>query len=68
MNKVDCVVEALEEKYDEGKSEGISQGERDKSEEIAVNLLREGVFSLGKIAEITGLPISEVEALNDSQL
>lgn len=57
MGKVDCVVEALQETYDEGKN--------DNSIEIAKKLLNEDVFSLEKISEITDLPISDIEELKN---
>lgn len=55
MTKIDCVVEFGQEKYD--------AGIQDKSEEIARDLLVDGVYSIEKISELTGLSIDEIEEL-----
>lgn len=59
MGKVDCVVEALEEKF----NGGLSKGKKDKSIDIAENLLKIGKMSIQDISKATELPISKIEEL-----
>ena len=69
MGKVDCVMEACRESYDEGLSEGmskgLSKGLREKSLEIAKNLLARGNFSCDEISEIVGIDLDEIVELKN---
>ena len=58
MGKIVCIVEFCQEKYDEGA--------RDKSEEFACNLLREGSFSDEKISRLADLPLEKIMELRNS--
>ena len=58
MGKVDCVMEACNESYDNGMN--------DKSIEIAINFLRNSNDSLEKISKITGLPLEKVMELKSN--
>ena len=55
MGKVDCVREAINESFDDGKYE--------RSVEIAKNLLVKGNLSLREISEIVDIPLRDVEEL-----
>lgn len=55
MGKVDCVREAINESFDDGKYE--------RSVEIAKNLLVKGNLSLREISEIVDIPLEDVEKL-----
>lgn len=55
MGKVDCVREAINESFDDGKYE--------RSVEIAKNLLVKGNLSLREISEIVDIPLEDVEEL-----
>lgn len=59
MGKIDCVVEFGQEKYDEG----LLKGALIKSEDLAKNLLNEGIFSDEKISQLTDLPLEKVKEL-----
>jgi predicted transposase/invertase (TIGR01784 family) len=47
--------------FSEGKTEGLSEGERNKAREIALKMLAKNK-SLEEIAEFTGLTESEIHA------
>lgn len=66
MNKGDCIQEFGEEKYDEGKSDGISQGESKAKEDFVKNMLDDNV-PLEKISQYTGLSVSEIEKIKESR-
>ena len=62
MAKVDCVVEALQEKYDAG----LKKGAQNKAEKVARNHLEKGVFSDEEIAELVDLPLERVIQLKET--
>ena len=49
--------------FDEVREEALNDGRNERNREIAIALLKENVFSNSKIAELTKLPLEEVEAL-----
>ena len=51
--------QAWDEHYEDGRNEGRDE----RSKEMAVSLLKENVFTNDKIAELTKLPLEEIEAL-----
>jgi len=52
----------MQEREEKGRAKGIKEGKKEERVEIAINLKNKG-FSLDRIAEITGMPISEVKNL-----
>ena len=56
MGKVDCVMEACRESYDDGVSQGISDGK----DEIISNLLVNTDLSVEEISEGSGVPLERV--------
>ncbi|MCR4733428.1 MAG: hypothetical protein K5829_00260 [Treponema sp.] len=54
----------MNESFDQGKKEGISEGIQQKSIEVAIELLKEG-DSPEKIARCIGLPIEKVLELQE---
>ena len=52
-----------DEVREEGLKEGLKEGRKEERKDMAIALLKEKVFSNSKIAELTKLPLSEVEAL-----
>ena len=52
----------MDESYEDGKIEGIQQGEQNKSREIALRMLKRGK-DINEIAADTGLSIEEVQKL-----
>ena len=58
MGKVDCVKEACQNSYNDGRSEGVSEERRG----IALNMLAEG-YSLESISRCTTLSIEDIEML-----
>ena len=59
MGKVDCVMEACQKSYGEGKSEGKSEALID----IAKKMLVKGTYSLEEISDLTNLPLDVVSEL-----
>jgi len=55
---------AMDQKYDEGKTEGVFEGEIKKAKAIAIKMLQKGK-SLEEISEFTGLSEAEIKQLND---
>ena len=49
--------------FDEVLEEALNDGRNESRKEMAIALLKENVFSNSKIAELTKLPLEEVEAL-----
>ena len=49
--------------FDEVREEALNDGRNESRKEMAIALLKENVFSNSKIAELTKLPLEEVEAL-----
>jgi hypothetical protein len=58
MGKVDCVMEACRESYEQGK--------KDSSIEIATNCLKNSNLSLEVISVCTGLPLEKVMELKSN--
>ena len=55
--------QAIDEIREDSRNEGIEIGINKERKEMAVSLLKEKVFNNEKIAELTKLPLEEVEAL-----
>ena len=53
----------LKSVWDEVREEGLKEGRKEERKEMAIALLKKKVFPLAEIAELTKLPLSEVEAL-----
>ena len=51
--------QAIDEIREDSRNEGIQQ----KAKEMALKLLKDNLYSLEKIAELTDLPLAEIEAL-----
>ena len=58
MGKVDCVMEACNESYENGVN--------DRNIEIAINLLKNSNLSFEEISENTGLPLEKVKELKSN--
>jgi predicted transposase/invertase (TIGR01784 family) len=58
---------ALEQGHEEGLAKGLEQGEQKKSEEVAVNLLQEGMTT-DFIVKVTKLTVEQVETLRKTLL
>lgn len=59
--------DALDVRYDEGVQAGIQTGVKQKAEEIAVRMLKEGKINVAEIAAyVQGLTIEEIEALKQT--
>lgn len=59
--------DALDVRYDEGVQAGIQTGAKQKAEEIAVRMLKEGKLTVTEIAAyVQGLTIEEIEALKQT--
>ncbi|MCM1053662.1 MAG: hypothetical protein NC483_06800, partial [Ruminococcus sp.] len=58
--------EAYELGTDAGKEEGIKEGEKNKTIEIAKNLLIKNKLSYEDIGDATGLTIKEIEEISKS--
>ena len=52
----------------EGRIEGIEIGSINRSKEMAIALLKENVFTINKIAELTKLSIEEINQLQNEHL
>ena len=52
-----------EELEEQGRIQGMQEGEVNKARGIALNMLRKG-YAISEISEVTGLPIPEIEKLN----
>ena len=48
---------------DEIREDSRNEGRLEKAKEMAISLLKEKVFNNEKIAELTKLPLEEIEAL-----
>ena len=59
--------QAWNEHYEDGRNEGITigldKGRDERSKEMAMALLKKDILPLAEIAELTKLPLTEVEAL-----
>ena len=55
--------QAWEEIKEDCRMEGHAEGRMDERKHLAVNLLKDAVYPLTKIAELTGLSEQEVEDL-----
>ena len=55
--------QAIDEIREDSRNEGIEIGISKERKEMAVSLLKENVFTNDKIAELTKLPLEEIEAL-----
>jgi len=53
----------LGDAWDEGKAEGLAEGEAKKARETAATMKQKG-YSVADIAELTGLTLTEIERLN----
>ena len=51
--------QAIDEIREDSRNEGIQQ----KAKEMALKLLKDNLYSLEKIAELTDLPLAEIESL-----
>ena len=51
------------EKHEEGRAEGRAEGRLSTAREIALKMLKEGALPLGKIAEYSGLTMTDINAL-----
>ena len=60
--KIEGLKEGKIEGLKEGKIEGLKEGEKNKSIEIAKNMLKKGL-DVNTIAELTGLNIEQIEIL-----
>ncbi len=58
--------ENLEKGIRKGMEKGIEKGKAEEKEQIALRLIRKSVYPLSEIAELTELPIKEVERLAGS--
>ena len=59
--------QAWDEHYEDGRNEGITigldKGRDERSKEMALALLKKDILPLAEIAELTKLPLTEIEAL-----
>jgi len=60
--------QAWDEHYEDGRIEGIAKGRNEKAKEMAIALLKEKIFTISKIAELTKLSIEEINALQAEYL
>lgn len=59
--------DALDVRYDEGVQAGIQAGAKQKAEEIAIRMLKEGKLTAKEIAAyVQGLTVEEIEALKQT--
>lgn len=58
----------IERGIEKGMVEGREKGAREQSVAIAKNLLEIGLMGSAQVAQVTGLPLAEVEALAEKQL
>jgi len=49
--------------FDEVREEALNDGRNESRKEMAIALLKDKIYPLNKIAELTKLPLEEVEAL-----
>ena len=67
MGKVDCVMEACQKSYEEGRAAGLLEarleGKYWVSIDIAKKMLVKGAYSLEEISDVTGLPLDVVSEL-----
>jgi predicted transposase/invertase (TIGR01784 family) len=54
-------LKGMEKGMEKGMQQGMQQGERLAKQEMARRLLAEGLVSIEKITELTGLTIEEIE-------
>ena len=60
--------QAWDEHYEDGRNEGIATGRNEERKEMAIALLKEKVFTISKIAELTKLSIEEINQLQNDHL
>ena len=60
--------QAWDEHYEDGRNEGIATGRNEERKEMAIALLKEKVFTISKIAELTKLSIEEINQLQNDYL
>ena len=55
--------QAIDEIREDSRNEGRNEGSNNARKEMALKLLQKGTMSLPEIAELTELPLAEIEAL-----
>ena len=61
---VAIMCKAMEDMRNQSLNEGIKAGKRENMKSVALRMLQAGKYALEEIAEISGLPLDEVKALN----
>ena len=59
-------IEILMEGRAEGEANGLQKGRSEGRQEVARSMVRDGSIPLSKIAEFSGLTISEVESIRNN--
>jgi predicted transposase/invertase (TIGR01784 family) len=62
LSRVYAIEEGRTKGREEGREEGRGEGEEKKARETAYAMKKKG-YSIAEIAELTGLPLSEIERL-----
>ena len=58
--------QAIDEIREDSRNEGIEIGTVNSRKEMAIALLKENVFTISKIAELTKLSVEEINALQET--
>ncbi len=66
-DEVTLLAEAREAGLEQGREQGHEQGRLEATRETARNLIALGVLSDAQIAQATGLPLAQVEALRAAE-
>ncbi|RWX49003.1 hypothetical protein VT99_10351, partial [Candidatus Electrothrix marina] len=59
--------QGIEQGIEQGIKKGAEQGEKQKALQIAMNLIKKGVLDAQEIAELTELPVEEIEKMITSK-